>query len=72
MQRAILLSFYTELDSVFYSICSAMENPGGVQTTLTKEKNPSANYCYIGSYVRFLKDLRVDTTHHDSCPFNVI
>jgi len=47
MQRAILLSFYTELDSVFYSICSAMENPGGVQTTLTKEKNPFATYCYL-------------------------
>jgi len=30
-----------------YSLCSATKNPGGVQTTLTKEKNPFATYCYL-------------------------
>ena len=34
-------------DTKTYSLCSAMENPGGVQTTFTKEKNPFANYCYL-------------------------
>ena len=31
----------------YYSLCSAMENPGGVQTMLTKEKPKFANYCYL-------------------------
>jgi len=29
------------------SFSERMKNPGGVQTTLTKEKTPFATYCYL-------------------------